>query len=66
MAIKDVLAEAAAHAAERKAEFGHVPHPGEMIHRVLGVQFMPGDKVLDTVTGQTAEVVHGAIIQNGA
>jgi predicted transglutaminase-like cysteine proteinase len=64
MAIEDLILEARAHAAEVKAVFGHVPHPQEMIHRVLAVEHMPGDQVLDTVTGQIGEVVSGGIVQS--
>lgn len=63
MAIDDIILGAQVAAAEHAAELGPVDHPHQMVHDVLGIPFAPGETVLDKVTGQMVEVVHGAVIQ---
>lgn len=43
MSIQSVIAEARTHAAERRAEFGHVPGPQDVIHRLVGPPLAAGE-----------------------
>ena len=61
MAIEDVIRDAKVARAERAAEFGPVDHPHTQIHALLGIPFLPGERVLDLVTNDIVEVVGGGI-----
>ena len=58
-----IVAELAAHQAAKRAALGPVPHPRQPLLDALGVRVRPGAKMLDSITGQVVEVVHGGIIQ---
>ena len=58
-----IAAHLAAHTAERRAVVGPVAHPHQLVHDALGHTVHPGQKVLDTVTGQLVEVQYAGIIE---
>ena len=47
----------------RQAKLGKVPAPRAVTSELHGIEFQPGERVFDTVTGQEVEVVGGTIIQ---
>lgn len=61
MAIADIIQRAELLTAQMAAQLGAVDHPLAPIFDALGLKIRPGMQVLDTVTGETVEVVSGGI-----
>lgn len=51
--------------AQLAAQVGAVDHPLAPHFRALGLNVRPGVKVLDKMTGEVVEVVHGGFVQAG-
>lgn len=66
MAIADIIQRAELLTAQMNAQLGAVDHPLAPIFDALGLAVRPGMKVVDTLTGETVEVVSGGIEQINA
>jgi hypothetical protein len=61
MAKADIARRAELLTARMAAQLGAVDHPLAPIFDALGLKVRPGMKVVDTITGETVEVVSGGI-----
>jgi len=46
-----------------RARLGKVARPGKLTSELHNIAFLPGEKVIDTVTGQEVEVVGSGVEQ---